>query len=278
MNQVDDLRHTLRDIILAWLRDDLDGKHAGRLDHPSPMQIPYQAGKFLVDATFGSVLWDLVMDGILIPGRADSMRSLGNESHKTFPYYTITPYGRQVLSGDGETPSPHRTTEFLAAARERLPDGDEAIHLFLEEAAQAFSRKLYLSAVMMLGVSAEALIEWLIRRMSRHLKGQARSNFDSLLAKKQRASGARLEILMREIDQHSGDFTPDLAAKLNPHLHTVLTLVKTYRDDVAHRRGLRIDRLLAESQLLAYPPMLSIAAEIDEALDRGCSVPVQSMT
>jgi hypothetical protein len=268
----------MRDIIFAFMRDvtatDVLGRGFYRFDQPL-IGLPYGANtKYATNATFIATLWELVAEGIIVPGDATSLRE-GSGNNETWPYFTITPHGYEVLTGSGTTTSPHDVTRYLAEAKQRLPNGDDAIALYLAEATRAFTAELYLSSVIMLGVSAEALMEWLIECMRKHLANRPTdlTKFNNDLQKTEFKTAARFDRLFNEVWAHAGDLKRDLRSMVEAQLSTVMTLLKTYRDDVAHRRPFRVDGQLADGQLKIYLATLSVSAELADALAKPCTLP-----
>jgi hypothetical protein len=269
---IGDKRAQIREAVFNWLRKTASDGIRGRFDHPMPIALPYEdpRHKWLVDAEFISVLWDLVAEGLIVPGNATELKSIGRDDQRSWPWFTLTAYGVAVVTGQSDTISPHDATRYLTDAHDRLPLGDDEIIMYLEEANRAFIARLYPSSVVMLGVSAEALMEWLIKQMRKHLQPNAVSRFDLSLNKDGRATSDRFSTLLDELRRHKKEMSKDLFALIDPQLGGVVTLLKTYRDDVAHRRPFRIDSQLADGQLRLYLPTLSVASELAEVLQKPC--------
>ena len=268
-----DLAKDVRKAVLAFLKDAAKTGQS-RFDHPNLIALPYQGGgpKAAVDALFVSILWDMVAKGIIVPGLSHHVAIIGNNEQKLWPFFTITPFGVAVLSGDAGTVSPHDSQRYMEEANARIPGADDAIAIYLQEAADAFESRLYLSSAVMLGVSAEALMGWLIKAMRRHLPSDALSRFDKGIQKGERATAAKFSVLLNEIDRHKSELSRELYARVEPNLSVVINLLKTYRDKVAHGRPLNVDAQIADGELRIYLGTLSLAHELATALASPCRI------
>lgn len=222
------------------------------------------------DVAFYAALWSLVADGIIVPGQPRDMyvHSVG-VSAVTFPHFTLTPYGNEILSKP-QISNPHDSSTYLDDARHRLGPADEVIFTYLGEAIKNFNDRSYLSATVMLGVSAEGLMKWLIKRFLEHLP-EAKSvahkkTFDEL--------GNRTERLftsfVKSLDSHYTEFNRDLEYQARAYLDQISSIIRVNRDDVGHGRVSRVDNQLVYGNLTVYPTLLSVARELADAFAIAC--------
>lgn len=75
---------------------------------------------FELDVAFYAALWSLVSDGIIVPGKAAAMhRNYRGDEDLRFPYFTITPFGREILEKPGAS-NPYVHMHILTTRRRDL--------------------------------------------------------------------------------------------------------------------------------------------------------------
>jgi hypothetical protein len=129
---------------------------------------------------FDAAIWSLVSDGIIVPGTASTVAAgIVNHSpgaHGSFPYFRVTPLGRKIAKSE-EVIDPLDSSKYMKEAKARLPGGDEVIFTYLAEANKNFLDRSYLSATVMLGVSAEGLMHWLMQALLDHVSPADRESY-----------------------------------------------------------------------------------------------------
>jgi hypothetical protein len=91
--------------------------------------------------TVVDVFWELVTLGIIAPGNG--------VSQPNFPWFRITPYGRQVL----QTPEyqPHDRGGYVALMKQRITNVDATALAYIDESLESFVRGNNVAAMVMLG-------------------------------------------------------------------------------------------------------------------------------
>jgi hypothetical protein len=131
------------------------------------------------DVVFMAAMWSLVRDGIIVPGAPAGMSSNNYVTSDLlgFSTFTVTPFGRQLLDNTNVV-HPYEADAYMRDARKRLDAADDVIYTYLAEARKSFADGNHLSAIVMLGVSTEMLMKWLIDRFIAHVPEAKRANFE----------------------------------------------------------------------------------------------------
>jgi hypothetical protein len=228
-----------------------------------------------INTAFMAGVWSLVADGIIIPGESSTHAradDFGNEVFRYFNYFSVTPYGVKVLSQTGVV-DPHDRESYLTDARARLGDADEVIFTYLAEASKSFADANYLSATVMLGVSAEGLMKWLIARFLEHLPSPQRERHRETMAKLSNRTEKLFTTFVNDLQSHYEELSPDLKYQAAAYLDQLNSIIRVNRDDVAHGRAARVDRQLAYGNLTLYPTLLTLTRELANALlSANCSI------
>jgi len=91
------------------------------------------------NADFYSVIFALVVDGIIVPG--SELAPNAGDSHRYFPYFLVTSYGRKILDPAQNPVTPHDAESYIAEAKCRIPGADDIIITYLVEALHSFQAR-----------------------------------------------------------------------------------------------------------------------------------------
>ena len=265
-----------RDAILTKLRERPNlgrtgtGAGVGELRPDFVADGNYQAE---CEVVFFAAIWSLVRDGIIVPGTPGRSHGVAfDSSDALFPMFTLTPFGRAVVDNPA-TVDPVQSDAYMVEARKRLGVADETIYAYLAEALKTYRHGATLASTVMLGVSAELLMDWLIECLvHRHLPPEAQA---SAIKKRDGfgfRTGARVEAFIEHILRHlqADDIASDLRTQAESYLGQLSTLIRVNRNDVGHGRPQRADAQLALGMLEVYLPLLSLARELADALSTKC--------
>jgi hypothetical protein len=188
--------------------------------------------------------------------------------------FTVTPFGRAVVTNP-ERVDPIQSDAYMVEARKRLGAADETIYAYLAEALNTYRHGAALATTVMLGVSAELVMDLLIECLIRHLPADARTD----ATKKRDAfglrTGARVAAFKEHILRHlqADDIGKDLRTQADLYLGQLSTLIRVNRNEVGHGRPQRADSQLALGMLQVYLPLLSLVRDLVEALSaKACDV------
>ena len=148
MSAIDDLRKSVLTRLEANLQASGD-LHADTIfDDLAPQTFDAGRRRRAGAVDLYAVLWQLVHEGIIVPGNADHglFSSGGNEPFRHFPFFEITPYGRDVLTGLRKDTDPALASEYLDKLRARAPSANETVVRYVGEAVSTFNHQEYLLA------------------------------------------------------------------------------------------------------------------------------------
>ena len=121
------------------------------------------------------VVWDLIIDRILIPGTPNSDRG--------WPFLSLTDHGLKVVSD--RHPVPYDPDGYLARLEKATGGLSPTILRYLQEAVSTFRSSNYLASAVMLGAASEMLFIELCAAISGAIQdNQARSEFDKKTGEK----------------------------------------------------------------------------------------------
>lgn len=226
------------------------------------------------DVLFMAAMWSLVRDGIIVAGHPAGM-SINNytpSENFSFNKFTVTPFGREYLNDPGIV-HPLESQAYMREARKRLGAADEVIYTYLASAQQGFSDRNYLSAIVMLGVSSEMLMKYLIRRFIEHVPSAKRGSFEKTRTDLWSRTDKLFDSFINAIKAHfqPDGLSHDLELQVLAYLDQLQTLIRVNRDDVGHGRPERADAALVSGSLQIYLPLLSIVRElVQELSDHPC--------
>jgi hypothetical protein len=221
-----------------------------------------------------AVLWELVRQGVIVPGSADHGFFSSPASPFThFPYFEVTPYGREVLMRLRDDTDPALASEYLDKLRSRAVSANATVVRYVGEALSTFNHQEYLASAVLLGVAAEELLEQLYASIGSHVSDG--SDYRSKLAAKRWAS-PRLQYARNRLQPHLCEFDADLQSRVDQYLDMLAQILKLSRDDVGHARAPRVDREIAWMNLISFPVLAGIVDELMGHLERACTLPTDA--
>jgi len=105
---------------------------------------------------FKQVIWDLILERVLIPG--------SNNSDQGWPFLSVTDHGRKVLASTG--PVPYDPDGYLAGVDRSVCGLHPSTKKYLEESVSTFRTGNYLASAVMLGAASERLFLELCEAMA----------------------------------------------------------------------------------------------------------------
>lgn len=247
-----------------------NGTHVNEIRPKLTGEVLYQAE---FEVAFYAGLWTLVNDGIIAPGAPAAGYQGGYVSpdRLAFPIFTLTPFGRAMLHNT-EVVDPGDSNRYLDDARARLGIADDVIYTYLAEANKNLRDRSYLSATVMLGVSAELLMKWLIDRFVAHVPASQRGSLELRFSQLRYRTDKLFDAFVNALREHYVEFPRDLQLQTDAYLDLLQTLIRINRDDVGHGRAQRADAQLVHGNLLAYLTLLKLARELADTLaDAQCT-------
>jgi hypothetical protein len=179
---------------------------------------------------FQEIFWDLFRQGIITLGM--------DSSNKQFPWFRVSSYGKKLLEHTQEPYFFHDVSTYEAVIKQNIPGIDEVTLLYLKEAMQAFMSGCMLSSSVMLGVAAEHSFEQLLETIAGTPKYEP--VFKSV--SKERSILPKLNKFKSILDQHIGEFTPEIREDLDTNFSGIIAIIRNFRNESGHPSGKIISR------------------------------------
>src|SRR6266478_474763 len=207
-----------------------------------------QQGRTITDEdreTARQVFQELYLERIIVTGdRA------GSSALMSWPFYRVTPYGKQVLASTEY--QPYDPGRYIKRLREAIPMVHDDILRYLEEALLSFRYGALLASCVMLGCAAEKAALLLIETFGNAIADTTkRAKYEKdidhwVISTKYKALWKRLEPL-----------APTLPGQLGDGLHTILDrvfdLIRVTRNDAGHPTGKRVEREVILGNYILFP-------------------------
>jgi hypothetical protein len=243
----------LNDLRTAIARIALDRGHVA--DPAAQRQVGYGVptisfGGFgqavLSDKDYGrvqSIIWDLIIDGVLRPGLGDGMNN-------NITFFHVTDFGKQRLR-EGP-PSPYDPDGYLKRLRSSVAGLDPILVTYLNESLHAFRIGCLLSSTIALGCASEKALLLLIAAYADALPStmqeKFRKNTEGRMIKRQ------FDEFRKMLDSHlRGHLPQDLADGLDITLNAIFEMIRMQRNDAGHPTRKSVSREQAYASLVVFP-------------------------
>jgi hypothetical protein len=210
------------------------------------------------------VYWQLVGEGILHPGRLKADPNVtGLDLHQFQPpYFSLTPYGAEVVAGPSFEPHYPKSymTDLLA-----IGNPDKTVIAYMQEAVDGFRRGSLTASMVMLGVAAERVFIQVCESVLNALASQGEQAQLSKLMEKT-AMKAKLEWVSKKLHASEKEL-PDGSSLL---VLSMYNLVRLQRNELGHPQDAppRVPRAQARAYLKMFPPSYAKAQEVRSRLEK----------
>jgi hypothetical protein len=179
---------------------------------------------------FLEVFWGLFQQGIIVLGY--------DPANNGFPWCRLSAYGKRVLESS-DLYFFHDVSTYENQIRREISSIHDVTLLYLKEAMQAFRAGCMLSATVMLGVATEHTLLLLLDRIESNK--QHKGAFASVFAQKTVLQKANK--FKAILDQHYVKQLPsDVKEDLDTHFASLLSVIRTFRNQAGHPTGKMMDR------------------------------------
>ena len=161
-----------------------------------------------------------------------------NRSNIVTPFMSLTSYGKKVL--DNEDVVPHDPENYIKTFKNKVPDADELILMYLTESVQTFRNNNLLAASVMLGVASEASFNLLFQEFTNSVTGPKKDKFEKLLSNI--STKQKFDELIKEIALIKNRLPIELQENLQSELNGIFNLIKYQRNDSGHPTGKKLSR------------------------------------
>jgi hypothetical protein len=193
-----------------------------------------------------SIMWDLIIEGVIRPGLADG-------ANNKLPFFHVTERGKHWIKEGPQ--SPYDPDGYLKRLRSSVAGLDPIIVTYLNESLHTFRIGCLLSSTIALGCASEKALLLLIAAYSDALpstmQDKFRKNTEGRMIKRQ------FDEFRKMLDSHlRGHLTPDLADGLDITLNAVFEMIRTQRNDAGHPTGKEVSREQVYASLVVFPTYL----------------------
>jgi hypothetical protein len=201
------------------------------------------------------VFWQLVNEGILVPGK-----NLGGMLG--LPFFHRTPYGQSVLAAGDYVP--HDKTGYLSRLHTRVTPVDDTVLTYLEESLETFARGNMLASTVMLGVASERVFllvcESLLPALADPKEHDEFAKLIPLLSVKKKLDWIHNKLLQTEGGKRRAGY-PDSASVM---IVAIYNLIRSQRNDFGHPRETppRPNREDAQAYLQIFPTYYATAESL----------------
>jgi hypothetical protein len=167
----------------------------------------------------------------------------------SYPYYTITEYGKEALLKDDWLP--YDPDGYLKALKLRVPAMDDITLTYIGEAVSAYNRHHLLSATITLGVASENLMLTLIETYANWIPDAVRKqNFQN------RIEGKFISKQYKEFKQEFlidvRSLSKDTQANWETYLDGIFNFIRLNRNDAGHPTGKQFDAKIVYANLQVF--------------------------
>jgi hypothetical protein len=190
---------------------------------------------------FLEVFWGLFREGTITLGL--------NDANRQFPFFRVTEFGLRLIAHQHPYFF-HDVSSYEAAIRSAAPTIDGATLVYLKEAMQAFRSGCILSATVMLGVATEHTFLLLLEKIE--LNPTHAQTYKPV--SRERGILNKANKFKQILDRHVSALTPEIREDLDTHFASILSVIRTFRNQAGHPTGTIIDREQAYILLQLFIP------------------------
>lgn len=163
------------------------------------------------------------------------------------PWFTITEYGESVLKGD---PNPHDPEGYIRQFKEKVPNPDPIVLMYLEESLQCFRNNNLLAASVMLGVASEATFDRFFETLHDYTTGPDKAKLEKI--KERGSTKEKFDLTMKVVNDFKKYFPDELQDALETQIQGIFTLIRYQRNESGHPTGKRMTREEMYGYLLIF--------------------------
>lgn len=206
-----------------------------------------------ISDTVRSVVWELIIQGIVIPGTGIG----GSAGSPELPLFQVTEWGKRCLESGEFTP--YDTGIYIERLKAKVIHVSPTVLRYLTESLKCFRAASYLGSAVMLGVAAETVLLSLKDAIHAALDTQTKKNRFAVATNGRPAKRVyeeirrRLDPLMQQISGDLGkeDITAELAG--------IFDLIRKTRNEAGHPTGRQVEREEAFALLQLFPSYCDVS-------------------
>lgn len=190
---------------------------------------------------FLEIFWDLFRQGIITLGI--------NDSNPNFPWFRLSKFGKELIKNNSIYFF-HDVSTYEKTIRSEIPLINDETMLYLKEAMQAFYSGCILSCSVMIGVATEHTFLLLLDTIEKNPKYN--TTYKGVF--EQRTILQKINKFKNILDQDLKQLPSEIKEDLDTHFASILSIIRTFRNDAGHPTGKIIEREQAFILLQLFIP------------------------
>src|SRR3989338_978079 len=214
-----------------------------------------------IEGLVQEVFWELIVQGVLVPGRPGGMDSL--------PWFHLTEYGKKVINE--EKYSPHDPTGYLIEFKKSVIKNDDVVLSFVEESLRCFEANCLRASAMMLGIASERIFKNFCCVFLKSLNDQLdQKKFGKLMNQSNPSMKAMLQFVLNKFQALRNQGFKFLKEDVDTSFLSICNLIRIQRNDIGHPKKVvdTIDREQVFMYLRLLPKYISTVQSTERAIRR----------
>jgi len=190
------------------------------------------------------IVQELENSGFIYEGQANLGSGMGS-----YPWYTITEYGKEALLKDDWLP--YDPDGYIKALKIRIPNIDEITLTYISEAVSAYNHHHLLSATLTIGVASENLMLLLIEAYANWISDEKRrESFQNRIDG--RSISKQYKEFKKEFLSDVKLFSRDIQVNWETYLDGIFNFIRLNRNDAGHPTGRQFDVKVVYANLQVF--------------------------
>ena len=188
------------------------------------------------DGEYYELIWKLIQEGLvyLTP-------RFNNNKHLTDFAITLSTRGREYVDSEGEY-EPDDPDGYLDLLRERIPDIDDLVFKYLQEALSTYRGDCLMATAVMLGCASERAVLLLGEAyIASQTQGVSQKFTDSFRSEKVKF-GEKLRALRNQLEPITNEFPRRVQQQFSATLESMAGLIRHTRNEAGHPSGVELSR------------------------------------
>lgn len=219
---------------------------------------PVQRGK--IYGYLREILQEMMMNGMMYQGNE------GDLSGTNLMFLTISEYGKECLLNDNVLP--YDPEGYLRELQDQNKNLDSVTLEYISEAVNAFNRRLFLSATVMLGVASENLIYILVDSYTNAITSPVdKAKFEKKITDK------GIYVIFKEF-KTSFDLTKkklpkELTDNSDIYLDNIFNLIRYNRNNIGHPTGKKANYKSLYASLQIFAEYSKLISDLKDYFDKN---------
>lgn len=211
-----------------------------------------------VNAIAREIFQELENGGFIYEGQAGGLGDMSS-----YPWYTITEYGKEALLQEDWLP--YDPEGYLSALKTKVPTIDEITLTYIGESVAAYNRRNLLSATITMGVASENLMLTLIETYANWIKDVKRkADFQKRIDG--RFISTQYKEFKKEFTNDIQTLPKDIQVNWETYLDGIFNFIRLNRNDAGHPTGKQFDAKTVYANLQVFAEYSKFLFQLIERL------------